>query len=102
MGREQRQRPKYLAEKLRAVRDKLGLSQNELIARMGLTNDLYQDYISAFERGIREPPLPVLLAYAEVAGVCSDVLINDTLKLPAKLPGKPQHATTRNKVRKSR
>jgi transcriptional regulator with XRE-family HTH domain len=101
MGREQRQRPKYMAKKLRTIRNKLALSQNELIARMDLTAELYQDYISAYERGIREPPLPVLLRYAKLAGVCADVLIDDTLKLPEKLPGRPRHSA-KTKARKSR
>ena len=39
-----------------------------------------------------EPPLPVLLAYAKLAGVSTDVLIDDELDLPAKLPAKPKHA----------
>ena len=99
MGREQRQRPKYMAKRLRLIRDKLGLSQNDLIARMHLTDTLYQDYISAYERGIRESPLPVLLRYAKIAGVSTDVLIDDTLKLPERLPGTPKHTT---KTRKSR
>ena len=93
MGRQVRERPKHLANKLRTIRDALGddLSQNDIIAWMGLTGAIYQDYISAYERGLREPPLPILLRYAEIAGVCVDVLINDNLKLPAKLPSKPKH-----------
>ena len=38
----------------------------------------------------REPLLPVLLAYARLAGVSTDVLIDDELDLPAKLPAKPK------------
>jgi transcriptional regulator with XRE-family HTH domain len=91
MGRSSRRRPIRLANKLRKIRDALGLSQDGIIRRMGLTDEIYRDYISAYERGIREPPLPVLLRYARVAGVCVDVLIDDNLKLPAKLPGIPQH-----------
>jgi transcriptional regulator with XRE-family HTH domain len=91
MGRALRQRPVHLAGKLRAIRDSLGLSQNGLIARLGLTDEIYQDYISAYERDIREPPLPILLEYARLAGVCVDVLIDDKLKLPSKLPARPKH-----------
>ena|ERR1043166_8573961 len=90
MSRTKRERPKHLAEKLHAIRKRLGLSQNELIERMGRTKPFSQDYISAFERDIREPPYPVLLQYAEIAGVCTDVLIDDRLKLPTKLPSKPR------------
>jgi hypothetical protein len=40
---------------------------------------------------MREPSLVILLQYARVAGVCVDVLIDDALNLPVKLPSKPKH-----------
>jgi hypothetical protein len=58
---------------------------------MDLTDVLYQSNISGYEIGEREPPLPVLLQYARVAGVCVDVLIDDKLELPDKLPSLPNH-----------
>jgi transcriptional regulator with XRE-family HTH domain len=91
MARALRQRPTHLAVKLRQIRDALDLSQNGLIRQLDLVDQIYQDYISAYERGIREPPLPILLRYARLAGVCVDVLIDDEIKLPAKLPGTPKH-----------
>jgi transcriptional regulator with XRE-family HTH domain len=91
MGRASRQRPERLAEKLLEIRQKLGLSQNGMIRRMGLVDELTQAEISAFERGVRVPPLPVLFLYARAAGVCTDLLINDSAKLPARLPSKPKH-----------
>jgi len=91
MGRAARLRSERLAEKLRAVRLALGLSQNELIKRLELDDMIYQSNVSGYESGEREPPLPVLLKYAEAAGVCLDVLANDELDLPAKLPAKPKH-----------
>jgi len=45
---------------------------------------LYPSGISEYERGKREPPLLVLLKYARLAGVSTDVLIDDKLKLPDK------------------
>jgi transcriptional regulator with XRE-family HTH domain len=81
-----------LAEKLRQIRDALGLSQNELIKRLELEDVLYQSNVSGFESGEREPPLPILLKYAQLAGVCLDTLANDELDLPAKLPAKPKHS----------
>jgi hypothetical protein len=36
-------------------------------------------YVSQFEAGRREPVLVVLLAYARLAGVSTDVLIDDKL-----------------------
>jgi transcriptional regulator with XRE-family HTH domain len=88
MGKSKRPRPARLAEKLVAIRRGLGLSQNEMLSRLGLAEEFGRNYISAFELGAREPPLPVLLRYARVAGVWADVLIDDDLELPAKLPGK--------------
>ena len=92
MGRAARLRSARLAEKLRQIRDALGLSQNELINRLGLEDVLYQSNVSGFESGEREPPLPILLKYAQLAGVCLDMLANDDLDLPAKLPAKPKHS----------
>jgi transcriptional regulator with XRE-family HTH domain len=86
MGKAQRSRPARLADKLMAIRQALGLSQNEMLSRLGLADEFGRNYISAFELGTREPPLPVLLRYAQVAGVWVDVLIDDELDLPAKLP----------------
>jgi hypothetical protein len=43
--------------------------------------------------GIREPSLMTLLQYARVAGVCVDVLIDDEMNLPARLPSKPKHSS---------
>jgi transcriptional regulator with XRE-family HTH domain len=86
MGRAARLRPIRLAEKLLQIRNALGLSQNELIRRLNFTDILYQSNISGFELGEREPPLPVLLAYARVVGVSMDILVDDDLDLPEKLP----------------
>jgi transcriptional regulator with XRE-family HTH domain len=86
MGRAARPKPVRLAEKLVQIRAAFGLSQNELISRLGLVQEIPREDISAFERGIREPPLPILLKYAQLAGVCIDVLVDDELNLPDKLP----------------
>lgn len=91
MGRATRPRPKRLAEKLLYIRTELGLSQNGMIRLLGLADDLTQDYISAYERGVREPPLPALLRYAQVAGIYVDVLIDDGVDLPKRIPSSPKH-----------
>ena len=90
MGGKARPKPKRLAEKLLQVRLGLGLSQNEMIKRLGV--DLTQNRISDYELDRGEPPLTVLLLYARAAGVSTDFLIDDELDLPAKLPAKPKHA----------
>ena len=85
MGRTSREKPARLGEKLLQVRNALGLSQNEILSRLGLTERLSRDDISKYERGVREPSLLVLLRYARAAGISTDVLIDDELNLPARL-----------------
>jgi hypothetical protein len=60
-----------------------------MIKRLGV--DLTQNRISDYELDMGEPPLPVLLRYARVAGICVDALIDDEMDLPARLPAKPKH-----------
>jgi transcriptional regulator with XRE-family HTH domain len=78
--------PERLAEKLLRIRQELGLSQGELLRRFGLEDEIYRSYISAYEHGSRIPSLVVLLQYARVANVWVDVLIDDELELPKRLP----------------
>ena len=82
----QRPTPKRLARKLFEIREGLGLSQNGMIERMGLAGRLSREKVSAYERGERVPSLQVLLQYARAASVWMDVLVDDELDLPAKLP----------------
>ncbi len=91
MGTRPRRKPKRLAEKLRQIRDAFGLSQSEMLKRLEADDLIAYNEISKYELGLREPTLLVLLQYARVAGVCVDVLIDDELDLPARLPGAPKH-----------
>jgi len=91
MGSATRPKPARLAEKLAAIRAALGLSQSEMLKRLELSEELFRSSVSAYERGTREPPYPVLLKYALAAGICTDVLIDDEMDLPTKLPGKRKH-----------
>lgn len=91
MGGRAHRRPERLGEKLLQIRTVLGLSQNELIRRMGLEGELARAQISDFESGRRAPALPVLLEYARAAGVYMDVLVDDELDLPDSLPCSPKH-----------
>jgi transcriptional regulator with XRE-family HTH domain len=81
-----RQKPERLAEKLLQIRMALGLSQDGMLERLGLADEYFRSRISAYELGNREPPLPVLLKYARLVGISTDVLIDDELDLPDKLP----------------
>lgn len=78
MVSRRRPSPRKLADKLTRLRNELGLSQSEIAARLGVDN---RASISGYERGEREPPLPVLLAYARLAGVSVESLIDDKMKL---------------------
>lgn len=82
MGRYHRQKPSKLAEKLLQIREKLGLSQNELIRHLGLEDEITQSRISGYELGTREPSLATLLKYARSVGVSTDILIDDEAELP--------------------
>ena len=85
MGRSPRPRPKYLGRKFKAIRLSLDLSVAGMATALGYSHPAH---ISGFESGKREPPLPVLLRYAEVANLCLDVLVDDQMQLPAKLPAR--------------
>lgn len=90
MGVKARQKPERLAEKLVQIREALGLSQNGMIRQLGM--ELTQNRISDYELGKSEPPLALILRYARAVGVCVEVLIDDDLDLPDKLPGKSRHS----------
>jgi transcriptional regulator with XRE-family HTH domain len=61
-----------------------------MFRRLGKTRSrIYASHVSGYEQGTREPPLDVLLQYARVAGVPVEVLIDDKLNLPDRLPSEP-------------
>jgi len=75
-----RRRPKNLHRKLLAIRKKLDVSQTEMARLLDL--DVAYTAVSGYELGTRQPDLLVLLKYARLAGISTDVLIDDKLKLP--------------------
>lgn len=85
MGRGTRIRSARLPEKLLHIRRTLNATQEEMAGRLGF-REITREYISGFELGKREPPLPVLLRIARLAGVYVDVLIDDEVDLPHDLP----------------
>jgi transcriptional regulator with XRE-family HTH domain len=91
MARGPREKPKRLAEKLLTIRTRLGLSQPALLKQLGAEDRMAYHRISEFESGKGEPSLPILLQYARLAGISTDVLIDDELDLPEKLPAKAKH-----------
>jgi|SRR5947209_17162640 len=101
MGKASRQKPKYLGKKLRQIRFALGLSQSEMLRHLGIEEEGYRNYISDFENDKREPPLPVLLRYARIANIWLDVLVDDELDLPEKIPSlKKNSGVIRKSVRR--
>ena len=86
-----RPKQKRLGEKLRQIRQRLDISQQSMPVRLGRP-DLHPGRISEYERNEREPSLSTLLAYANLAGVHLEVIVNDNVDLPDKLPGNVHHS----------
>jgi DNA-binding XRE family transcriptional regulator len=82
-----RPKPLRLADKLLQIRKGLGLSQTQMLTRMGLEDSMHYGRISEYEQGKREPTLMTLLAYARAASVHLEDIVDDDLELPRKLPG---------------
>jgi transcriptional regulator with XRE-family HTH domain len=98
MGRNAHHTPAQLAAKLLQIRVKLGLSQNQMIRRLGLDGQLIQSHISAYEQENeklrRVPPPSVLLAYARAISITGggdflEALLDDEMELPELLPADP-------------
>jgi transcriptional regulator with XRE-family HTH domain len=96
MARTKLRKP-ILAEKLLHIRTAMGLSQNQMIGRMGLQDELLREEISDFERNKRVPSLDVVLQYARAANVSVEALIDDELGLPETLPARPKSEGIRRK-----
>ena len=98
MGTKPRRRPENLGRKLLQIRNALGLSQSEMLRRLGVERSFSPARISEYESGVREPSLSMLLAYASVAGVHLEHIIDDTALLPEKLPGTFNYRRSKRKV----
>ena len=86
-----------LGSKLRQIRQGLGLSQSQMLAKLGLEETMHYGRISQYENDEREPTLMTLLAYSHVAGVHLEDIVSDELDLPAKLPGNVNYQGLRHK-----
>jgi transcriptional regulator with XRE-family HTH domain len=76
-----RPRPKYLAKKVLQIRRSLGISQGEMVKRLGVQELIDHTTISKYELDKNEPPLAILLAYARLAGIPVEQIIDDELDL---------------------
>lgn len=92
-----RRRPVRLAEKLLQIRTALGLSQTEVHRRLDVEDEIPYTRISDYELDKSEPTLMILLRYARLAAVPTEVLIDDDLDLPDKLPGPTNHEEIKRK-----
>ncbi|HZB44550.1 MAG TPA: helix-turn-helix transcriptional regulator [Pyrinomonadaceae bacterium] len=99
MGKKPRPMPERLPEKLLTIRNALGLSQTEMLKRLGAEDQIDYTAISKYEVGRNEPSLVILLRYARAAGIHLEDLVDDEVDLPEKLPG---HVRYRGKPLSSR
>ena len=72
-------KPKRIAEKVKAIRHHLGVSQTGMLRLINYNG--YYHRISEFERGKRVPTVLTLLAYARAAKVPLEELVDDELEL---------------------
>lgn len=78
-----RHRPKRLAEKLLQIREVLGLSQKEMAERLAERAGVKITYknISKYERDRSVPYIEVVLAYARLASVEMNEIVDDDLEV---------------------
>ena len=70
--------PKRLPEKLTAIRERLGLTPDEIAPRVGARTGAE---ILAYENDVDDLPIRVLWNYSKLAGCPVDHLINDDLEI---------------------
>ena len=95
-----RPRPDRLAEKLLQIRTGLGLSQTQMLVRLGLDDSMHYGRISEYEQDKREPSLITLLAYARAASVHLEDIVDDDFELPRRLPGNVNYRGIKKSNRK--
>jgi transcriptional regulator with XRE-family HTH domain len=78
MGQNKRPMPAKLGRKLKAIRERLELTEEQLIERLDCPSiPLNRGDIDRYEKNLREPPIIVLLRYARLAGVAQADLADD-------------------------
>lgn len=85
MGKAKRVKPARLGEKLLAIRRFFDCSLTQMAERLSSEEfTVSRQAVSHYELNNNEPPLPVLLRYARLAGITIDVLADDKMNLPSK------------------
>jgi transcriptional regulator with XRE-family HTH domain len=85
VGQNKRRIPAKQGRKLKAIREHLGLTQEQLINRLDCPSiPLHTGTITYYEKNIRDPSSIVLLQYARLAKVPMETLVDDKLDLQLK------------------
>ena len=71
-----------LGEKLQAIRERAGLTLDQMGEALGRTEQGRRSRVREWETGRRVPDLMTILRYARFAGISTDVLLDDDLNLP--------------------
>ena len=74
--------PKKLGKKMKQIREGLGMSQRQIVEALNYKDTpLRASQISQYENGNREPTMMLVLAYARLAGLPMECLVDDKMKL---------------------
>lgn len=76
-----RQTPSKLGHKLKLIREHLNFTLDEMAEAIGRHDPARRSRVHEWETGKRQPDLTSLLAYARLAGVSTDMLIDDETEL---------------------
>lgn len=78
-----KRRPKRLAEKLLQIRKALGLSQPEMAERLSERSgtEITSKNVSNYERDKSTPYIEIVLAYARLANVTMNQIVDDDLDI---------------------
>lgn len=85
MSKSKAEQPKFLAEKLKQIRLRLNLTQEQLFQALEKElkgkAKLHFGYITRYESATRVPSLIVLLAYSRLAKIPLENLIDDEVNI---------------------
>lgn len=88
MGKRRRESPRKLARKLEQTREHLSVTQEEMLVILFPGVPTARSYITDYESGKREPPMPALVRLVKhlrrelKIEIYVDHFVDDTLKLP--------------------
>jgi len=70
-----------LGAKLKTIRERLGFTQEEMAEAVGKEGVSRRSRVHEWEKGLREPNLSCLLAYARLIGISTDDLLDDDVEI---------------------